>query len=224
MESKDHSSPLTKQPWKTDAYIDSVQILLTNEYAFEDAYGYGASSFFIIGKGDTLLCTAKHLLGEAMGISPKVKTKDYSSKFKFWKAFARNNRLLKDTVRVGGIVNASFSNVDILLQQCDLGSMSVQALLPRFTRIAPGEELEILGCEYGDTTCHQKSYGAIMDEYNQNTLIIRAKDTFNPQGFSGAPVIDKNGYAIGVVIGGGVFDGELYISVEPLLRVRKYLQ
>ena len=214
----------TKQHWKTGSYTDSVQILLTNEYAFEDTYGYGASSFLIVGKKDALLCTAKHLLGEAMGISPKVKTKDYTSTFKFWKSFARNNRLIQDTVRASGIVNESFSTVDILLQRCKTIPTNIQPLRPRFSRIRPGEELEIIGCEYRDSSCNQKRYEAVMDEYNKNTLIVRARESFKPRGFSGAPVIDKNGYAVGVVIGGGIFEGKLYLSVEPLLRVKKYLK
>ena len=82
---------------KISLNIDSCQILLTNEYEVNGSQSYGASSFLIKSKEDTLLCTAKHLLGEAMGISPEIKTDSFNSYDFKWLAYARNDTLSSDT-------------------------------------------------------------------------------------------------------------------------------
>ncbi|MFK7749602.1 MAG: hypothetical protein AB8B65_14495 [Kordia sp.] len=211
--------------WKTKNYIDSVQVLLTNEYKFNEAYGSGASSFLIKTKSNTLLCTAKHLLGNAMGIDPEVKTDKFNSSLISWKAFPRNDKLSKDTIIGSKLVNEKISDVDIILQECKLGqSNNIIALTPRFTKAKKGEQFEIIGCEYSEFDCHQRSYFATMDSYESGLLILKSVRNFNATGFSGAPVIDSKGLVIGVLSGGGEFEGNFYLSIEPLVKVKKYLQ
>ncbi|MGH1384540.1 hypothetical protein [Kordia sp.] len=221
--SKHKESELTN--WKTENYIDSVQILLTNEYKFNEAYSSGASSFLVKAKNDTFLCTAKHLIGDAMGIDPEIKTDAFNSSLIYWKAFPRGDKLSKDTIIGSKLVNEKISDVDIILQECKLEqSNNILALTPRFTRAKRGERFEIIGCEYIDFDCHQRSYSATMDSYESGLLILKSATNFSANGFSGAPVIDSKGLVIGVLSGGGEFEGNLYVSIEPLSKVKKYLQ
>jgi predicted chitinase len=93
------------EPWKLENYIDSVQILLTNEYKLNNSFGYGASSFLIKSDLDTYLCTAKHLLGEAMGINPEIKTSRFNSSLEYWNAYPRSGKIANDTISVTKLIN-----------------------------------------------------------------------------------------------------------------------
>jgi hypothetical protein len=210
--------------WKTNNYIDSVQILLTNEYQLNDSYGFGASSFLVKAGEDTLLCTAKHLLGSAMGISPEVKTNNFESSLKYWKAFPRQGLLSVDTIITTSLENKKVNEPDIILQKCRLGkSNNIVALTPRFSKARSGEKFEIIGCEYSDEFCHQRKYIATMDSYQNGSLLLKSDSIFTPSGFSGAPVIDANGFVIGLLSGGSDHEGKLYLWIEVLSKVKDYL-
>jgi len=210
--------------WKKENYIDSTQILLTNEYNVRDSYSFGASSFLIKAKNETLLCTAKHLLGDAMGIIPEVKTDSFNELLKYWKAYPRNNTICSDTILGKSIVNKDINSIDVILQKCTIKPNSkIEVLYPRFSKIIKGENLEIIGCEYSDTECHQKKFKAIMDSYENGKIWIKSHSIFDASGFSGAPVIDNKGYVIGVISAGGEFNNELYLIIEPISKLKQYL-
>lgn len=213
------------ETWKTKNYINKVQILLTNSYEFEQASGSGASSFLIKAKGDTLLCTAKHLLGEDMGIEPEIKTTDFNTFLKYWKAFPRHHKISKDTIIATELVTEEINEIDIILQKCKTGTKNnIIALSPRFTKAKTGETFEIIGCEYSDFKCHQSIFSATYDSYEDGQLFVKSKTKFEPTGFSGAPVIDKNGFVIGILTGGGEYEGDLYLAIEPLTKIERYLK
>ncbi|MFT6747894.1 MAG: hypothetical protein ACJAZ2_002251 [Glaciecola sp.] len=211
--------------WKTTNYIDSVQILLTNEYQLNESRAHGASSFLILAKGDTVLCTAKHLLGDAMGISPEIKTEKFDSALVYWKAFPRNNLLSSDTIYSTKIITKQTDSVDIILQNCVHGmENNIIVLKPRLSKAAQGEKFEIIGCQYSDSECHQRKYYATMDSYEEGKMFLISETKFIVPGFSGAPVIDSNGLVIGVLSGGGELEGELYLAIEPFSKIETYLK
>ncbi len=215
----------TKESWKTSNYINSVQILLTNEYQLGESTTSGASSFLILTKEDTLLCTAKHLLGEDMGISPEVKTDEFNSKLVYWDAFPRTEELASDIITVTKMVTEEINKRDIILLDCELAKPnSIQPLTPRFTKAKRGERFEVIGCEYADESCFQNSYFGTMDGYESGQIVLKSEVKFDASGFSGAPVIDENGYVIGVLSGGGLFRGNQYLGVEPVKSIEGYFQ
>ncbi|WP_445710929.1 hypothetical protein [Flavobacterium sp.] len=214
-----------RETWKTKNYINTVQILLTNSYEFKQASGSGASSFLIKAKGDTLLCTAKHLLGEAMGIDPEIKTNAFNTSLKYWKAFPRDPKLSTDPITGKQLVTEEINEIDIILQKCKMGTKNnIIALSPRFTKATTGETFEIIGCEYSDFKCHQRVFSATYDSYENGQLYVKSKSNFDATGFSGAPVIDKNGLVIGILTGGGEFEDDLYLVIEPLTKIESYLK
>jgi hypothetical protein len=213
------------EKWKTHNYIDSVQILLTNKYLLKESFGYGASSFLIKAKEDTLLCTAKHLLGDAMGIRPEIKTDSFNMNFKYWKAYPRQNNLSNDTIKGTRLINETVNDIDIIIQDCILGANNnIVVLNPRFTKAKFGEKFEIIGCEYSDFDCYQRQFNATMNYYEGGQIVMKSENNFDAVGFSGAPVIDSNGRVIGVLSGGGEFEGDLYLSIEPLSKIESYLR
>lgn len=215
-----------KQPWKNGNFLDSNQMVLTNSYGFKDGRSaIGAASFLVKGKKGTYLCTAKHLLSEAMGISPKIPTSNFNNLFDYWKVYARNDQLFSDTLNVISMRTNRPNASDIILMKCEsTQGKHLLPLVPRFSRVGSDEVLEIIGYEYGDSSGNQQLFKVEMDEYDGGTLIVKAKTKFNAFGMSGSPVIDASGYVIGVLVGGGMFEGELYLTVEPLRKVKYYLK
>lgn len=206
---------------KIDVNLDSLQVTLTNQFSFKDGrFARGGASFLVEGKQETLLCTAKHLLGEPMGISPKVRTGDFEHLLNFWEAYAYEGNQFEDTLFVDGLLNKQASMIDILLLKVKEVPKGIQVLKPRFTKAAIGESFDIIACEQGDGV--QRKFPVVMDEFNRANYIVRAREKFNPQAMSGSPVVDRNGRVIGVLIGGGQFEGSLYLTVEPLGLVKKY--
>lgn len=211
----------TKEDWKTEDYINSTQILLSNDYQLNTSSSRGASAFLIEAKGDTVLCTAKHLLGEDMGIEPEISTKDFNAALKYWKTFPRKNDLSNDTIYVTKLINEEINPIDIILQECTLGEKNnIQVLKPRLSKVRRGEKLEIIGCEYADRNCFQRKYDAIVDGYDEDgDLWIESSEKINLRGFSGAPVIDSNGFVIGVIYG-----GDESVIVTPITKVANHLR
>ena len=220
--------PLIKQKWKTDHYIDSTQILLTNEYMLNGSFGFGASSFLLRAKKNTpVLCTAKHLLGEAMGITPEVETDRFNHVLKYWYSYARQNTITDHTVHCARLINEEINDTDIILLEYkkDTTTLDFQILTPRLSKLHPGEKLELIGCEYSDLGCHQKKYNATLISYEADGMfVIKPETDFDVSGFSGAPVLDKNGYVVGVLSGGGIFNEEKYLWIEPLTKIREWLE
>ncbi|MDB2656621.1 trypsin-like peptidase domain-containing protein [Crocinitomicaceae bacterium] len=215
-----------KQAWKKGDYLKDKQIVFTNQYQFKDGrYAIGAGSFLVQGKSGPVLCTAKHLLSDAMGITPKVATSDFDTKIDFWKVYAKNDALFEDTLIVSRMLTKKPDVSDIILLSCtSTKGDNLLPLKPRFTRIGVDEELEIIGYEYGDSTGNQSSFKVTYDEYDNETLIVKSKSIFKAIGMSGSPVVDASGYVVGVLVGGGIFEGKMYLTVEPLSRVKKYLR
>lgn len=215
-----------KQDWKKEEYLTSKQIVFTNEYRFKDGrYALGASSFLVKAKNQTVLCTAKHLLSEAMGISPKVATSDFNAQLDYWKVFAKNDKIFGDTLSVSRMITQKSEPSDIILLKCKSTTGSgLLTLTPRLTRVGADEELEIIGYEFGDASGDQKSFKVTFDEYDRSTIIVKAKKPFRANGMSGSPVVDASGYVVGVLVGGGMFDGSMYLSVEPLKKIKQYFR
>ena len=214
-----------KAEWMSDDYIDEVQILLSNYYELGPSTGYGASSFLVESDTATYLCTAKHLLGPAMGIEPEVSTKDFNQKLELWIAFPRADKITADTIRVKELITEEINEADAILLSVNLAEdHRVQSLKARFDSIPEGEPLFVIGCEYSDSDCHQKSYPAVMSSYPFGKIMIKLEQDFDASGFSGAPVIDANGFVVGILIGGGIgVQGDFKLTLEPMTSLKKWL-
>jgi Trypsin-like peptidase domain len=211
----------TKATWVERPFSEWPQILLTNDYAFNKKQkGDGASAFLLDFNGDTMVCTAKHLLGDDMGISPEVPTSSFDKELKYWKIFARNNKLNKDTLNIKNISTVNIpGEKDILLMDLVSKKTSIQPLKPYMdvTPLKKGQKLQIIGCEYMDSDCHQKIYEAVYLTQQDGWLIVKPKTKFEAMGFSGAPVIDENGLVVGILSGSAKSTkGDELLTLQPI--------
>lgn len=217
--------PVAPSPWADFDENSWPQVLLTNEIYFRDRMPvFGASAFLLCGARDTFACTAKHLLGKDMGMEPEVQPDSVNGLMEQWILYPRKNTLSHDTVTLQRLINTQNREKDILLFGIKNIPEKIKPLKPSFEKLEPGEEVMVIGCEYGKD-CHQKFYPAKIDSYEGGKIFIKMKDgDVELQGFSGAPCINKNGEVIGLVSRrrGGFF-GEAYVELESVAGVREFL-
>ncbi len=219
------SNEILKESWMPKNLNGLPQILLTNNFQFKSRpLGLGASSFLIVENRDTFLCTAKHLLGKDMGIIPEVKTDSVNNLLLNWKAYPRNDKLSSDTIYAKNILVSNNHHEDIMLLEVEPTNSSIQPLRPRYSKVENGEELYLIGCMYSDYDCHQKVYKAKMLTYSNNNLILSSNGTFEVSGFSGAPVIDQNGFVVGLLYSYRPAGETITLYLEPINSIRKLLE
>jgi Trypsin-like peptidase domain len=212
------------------------QILLTNDYEFKggvDRTGSGASAFLLqVGK-DTFACTAKHLLGDAMGIQPEIPSDSVNQLLIHWQLFPRINQRSNDTIEVRGLVNEAVNEKDILLLNILHAPTNLKPLKPYFGALKLGQKLKIIGCELGDRTCSQKLYNASFYSMEPETevMYIVPETEFDGVGFSGAPVIDEYGYVVGILTAGAVIEdkesplnGKEIVVLQSIQSIQKWIK
>ncbi|MEO6719588.1 MAG: trypsin-like peptidase domain-containing protein [Ferruginibacter sp.] len=184
------------------------QILLTNLALFKDHKDemIGASAFLINYKNKVFAVTAKHVLGEAMGVEPEIKVGDLKKFLISWKMFPRvkiNPRL--DTVIIGAsTLNYDSLNKDILLLEVTNTKFNILPLNPNFNLPTKGDNLYIIGCPYSQEKCKENVYEIFYDSYDEETSMLNfiIKSKFDLSGFSGAPIVDKEGKVVSILTSG----------------------
>lgn len=202
------------------------QVFLRNYFEFKgDRVSGGASSSLVI-KGDKVyILTAKHLLGEAMGVSPEVLPTDFDAAILGWAVYFNNE---EDLLAVTHEIYRPNDDMDedLIMLKTDLKPKKVKkhALTLAKTKPLLSERVYIIGCPYSEEDkCQQNIYPAKItqfsnlsgDESKPNNLAIMEAE--NPPdslaGFSGAAMINQKGEVYGVVFGGG--EGEIYATILP---------
>lgn len=202
------------------------QILLTNEAQFtKNRTLEGASGFLIKYKDMTFAVTAKHLLGDAGGVEPEISLNELSKSFIKWEMMPRvvanpENETVKLDAK-----DLDFSQIfsDILLLKVTSKNFEIEPLLVNFDLPKVGEVLYLIGCPYSQTKCKQNIYEVEYAEYenSQNLLIGVIKSKDNLSGFSGAPLLNSKGEVVGVLVGGGEFEGENFVTATHIKEIEK---
>lgn len=193
---------LPRKQWPT--------IALTNHVYFENGDRYIHPSFdyagtaFLIDNGDEILgVTAKHVLWIAR--NKKTNKVQINSDLGRWIMKPKGNS--SDSVVIDKLLNEDSTEVlegpastilerDWLIFSIKSRSRKIHPLTPGYTPVKPGETVYIIGNPYGDSTV-QVLESRILNKLGMDILIEQLPDKPIP-GLSGSPVIDSNGFVIGI--------------------------
>lgn len=198
--------------------------LLTNEISMKGReVAYGASSYLVELDNTVYLCTAKHLTRSAMGFNPPIDLETYSDSVNYWIAYPRSGKI-KDSIFTAEMYYNDDIMDDLILFSIKQKPENISVLQPSFTKLKKGETVRILGCEYSETDCSQKSYFATINQYtitDQIEIYMDSSDV-DVSGFSGAPVLNSSNKVIGHILAGGNFgDGIMKLYLAPISWAKK---
>ncbi|MCW3083299.1 MAG: Trypsin [Bacteroidetes bacterium] len=211
-----------KTSLKPEGFIKN-QVLLTNYATFKGGQSLnGASAFLIEYKNTVYAVTAKHLIGEAGGVTPEVNQTALSTELLSWKMFPR---VPIDPSRDTVVVNATHLNYqknksDALLLNTISNHSNIKPLIPCFNIPTTGDSLFLIGCPYSETDCKQNIYKALFLNVEQGFLRCEIKFNIEMAGFSGAPLLNSEGQVVGIIYGGGESDGKNYILATPINEIQ----
>ncbi len=223
-----------KESWVGKPISEWPKIALINEVQFKNGDRYVHSSFkyagtgFLISSGkDTLAATGKHILWIAK--NKRSKATELNSELKEWVMRPKGDT--QDSAVIGELLNedpnemlegrgSTVQDRDWIVFTVKKSSPNLYPLKPRYTQVKPGEKVYILSCAYDDSLCMVHE-GKVYQKYGMDILIERDMKT-HKGGCSGSPVIDANGYLIGIITGSAgskVGNVSVAISTEYLKDV-----
>lgn len=195
------------EKWIDKPQNEWPQIAMINQIEYVDKkFPIAASSFLLDTEKGIFAVTAKHVLTYFK--SDSMTSVSFGDSLKSWTMFPKNNPA--DSVVIDALINENPdepinrlcpSSVDWLLFSIKSKSENIQPLKFRTDPLQPQEKVYIIGWRYSDKDCPQVVYEGNYVETQGGAVIILTKtlqDNRTP-GLSGAPVIDSNGFLIGIM-------------------------
>ena len=192
--------------WMEQPQSEWPQITMVSQIEYTDAEHPIAGCGFLLDTGDEILAaTAKHVL--IFFKSPTMESVDFAGSLKAWRMFPKNSP--SDTVLIDRLINTDSSESleevpaksDWLLFTLSHRTPDVQPLRLRTDPLEAGEPIYIIGWRYSDVDCPQVIYQGEYVKEEDGTLIVTAEELADNTmpGLSGSPVIDSQGYVIGLM-------------------------
>jgi hypothetical protein len=222
------------ETWVKGPHDSWPQLVLTHDAEFRGhSELQGATAFLVrLPKGDTVAVTARHLMGEAGGVSPELEPADIDSSVTKWTLHPRDKQ--DSRVSISGLYGAprryTRANEWLLLKlkDPDADALPSTPLAVRTTPVKPGEPLFVVGVRYANQKNVQEVFPAKAASTALGMILGSLEKRADFSGFSGAPVLDANGHVVGMVVGAGGppdkdgnYSGFMAYAVkdlEPLLK------
>jgi len=202
---------LKKEPWVVQPIQQWPLFALTNEIGFDDTTFTGLANSFLINTGrDTIGASCKHLFMVFRNHLP-LKTIHLGEQFSYWKLYPKNNP--GKSVQIKGLINESkkepigafntLKNRDWIIFDIE---DTIDHLYPLKVRYSPLSKGEIIyGIGWGELQKGKKhpvktKFQCFQSRGNYYYARLLSKN-ITPNGRSGSPVIDKNGYLVGITSG-----------------------
>jgi hypothetical protein len=198
-----------REPWISKPFVEWPQIAMTNNIQYKNgdryihpSFTYAGTGFLINNGTDTLAVTAKHILLIARNKNTNAVT--INNDLLLWSMKPKGN--FSDSVIIDKLINDDTAEViegskssiferDMLVLSIKKASGNIYPLKPRYSNPRNGERVYLIGCAYADATSTVNE-GTVIGKYGFD-IIINFNKPILP-GASGSPVIDANGYLIGV--------------------------
>ena len=154
---------------------------------------------------EVLAATAKHILTYFK--SETMNSVSFGDALETWRMFPKNSP--DDLIIVDELINENAeepidqvpASADWLLFTVKERSDNIQPLRFRSSPLQPGEPVYIVGWRYSDKDCPQVVYEGNFVRAEEGSFLITTKELADNTmpGLSGSPVIDSNGYVIGLM-------------------------
>lgn len=190
--------------WSKKPVNEWPQLVLTNEARFRGHSPLsGASSFLMLmSDNDVVLVTARHLIGADGGVKPDVKLADFDAVLTGWEAFPRTKPKARIAMSSLAFPPEAGMRHDWLLLRLKepRGDLPATPLRPRIKRAEVGDVAFLIGVPYSDVKSAQNVYkGKVTTRPSRNYFELEFEPAVKLAGFSGAPVVDKDGYLLGMM-------------------------
>ena len=195
-----------KPTWITENQNEWPQITMINHIKYVDKdYAVAGCGFLVDIGTDTIAVTAKHILTYFK--SDIMNTVSFINRLIEWEMYPKNNSM--DKVYIEKIINENPNeslkgipvNKDWLLLSVKQKSLNIQPLQFRKSPLIAGEKVYIIGWRNSDNNCSQRIYEGKFVQTMEGSLLISTKLLSNNTipGLSGSPVVDSEGYLIGIM-------------------------
>lgn len=202
---------IVKEPWIDKPVSEWPDFALTNKISFADTTYTDIANSFLVNTGiDTIGATCKHLFmvfEKQLGIN----NIDLGVDFKYWDLYPKIKK--EKTVSIKRLINRNSSEKIgqfntlkvrdwIIFEINDLNA----ELYPLKIRFKPVKTNEVVyavgsGIKQQDNSKPELIKLKCIDNLGDYFYIKPIKTDAHPNGRSGSPVIDKNGYLVGIVSG-----------------------
>jgi hypothetical protein len=191
--------------WVGKPHAEWPHLALINRIEYSDASHPVAGCAFLLDTGDGIVAaTAKHVLRYFK--SEPMDSVSFRGTLEAWKMFPKNDP--SRSIVVGKLINENENESlesgpaarDWLLFTVVEIADGIQPLRLRSTPVGEGETVFIVGWRYTDEGS-QKVYRGKYVRAEEGTLLVSADELADNKipGLSGAPVIDSQGYVIGLM-------------------------
>ncbi len=220
------NSPLIiKESWIEKPFASWPAFALTNEISFTDTTYYDIANSFLVDTGkDTIAVSCKHLFmvfDNQLGLS----NVDLGNLFIHWKMYPKNNK--ENAVTISRLINTNpneqigqFNTLkvrDWIIFDVEEQNSQLYPLKIRYTPVKPYEVVYTVG--WGMRQKDNNNPELIKLQCIKNLgdyFYVKSLTDTHPNGRSSSPVIDKNGYLVGIVSGQegnwGVIGGIKYLT------------
>ena len=208
-----HYTSFAQNQWITKDKNEWPQIAMINEVWYKNGEQYIHPSFEYAGTGfliktgtKTLAVTGKHILWIAK--TKDMKTVSLAGKLEKWIMHPKGN--LRDSVVIDQLINsdtseflqgpqASVQERDWIVFTTQFVSPKIKALIPGYRLLKEGEKVYYLGCPYDEPACVIEE--ATVIRARGNRIIFSKKENAKVGGASGSPIIDSEGFLVGILGG-----------------------
>lgn len=202
---------LIKEPWISEPVSKWPSFALTNEISFTDTTYKDIANSFMVNTGfDTIGVSCKHLF-MVFENQPGLKSIDLGENYNYWNFYPKNEK--DKVVSAKMLINKNanepigqFNTLkvrDWIIFEIENKRPDLYPLKIRYTPIKTNEIVYAVGWGAKQKNINTpaliklKCFKSLGDYYYIQTL----KTDTKPHGRSGSPVIDKNGYLVGIVSG-----------------------
>lgn len=224
---QDKEKPIEKEPWIEKPNSEWPNFALTNTIKFTDTIYKDIANSFLVDTGyDTIAVSCKHFF-MVFQENNGLKTIDLGEDFVSWDIYPKGQN--ENNIQLTKLINTNsnepigdfntLKNRDWIIFNINSKPADIYPLKIRKTPLKKGEIVYAVGWGNKQTSkkpslIKLKTYDNLGNYY----YVLTKTENVNPVGRSGSPVIDSNGYLVGLISGA---EGNLGVigSVKYLLEV-----